>query len=119
MHLLGLILVGLVYTAFTALVFSLLTLWLGTMLTSFEVSGPEGWKFFDFYKRYLIIAAVFVFITIPIGGLAGLIALTIAYQYVFDAGWVQAAVIGIAGGAIAWLLFGLMALTILGPLGLL
>jgi hypothetical protein len=120
MQLVSLILFGLVYAAFTALVFSLLTLWLGTMFTSFEVSGPEGWTFFDFYKRYLIIAVVYVFVSMPLGnGILGIAALAVAYRYVFDAGWVQAIVIGVVGGIIAFLLFALLILAVLGPLGLL
>jgi len=119
MHILLLLLIGVVYTAFTALVFSLLTLWLGKMFTSFEVSGPDGWTFFDFYKRYLIIAAVYVFVSMPLGnGILGIAALAVAYRYVFDAGWVQAIVIGIVGGIIAFLLFALLILAVLGPLGL-
>jgi hypothetical protein len=110
--------VGVIYTAFTALVFSVLTLMLGKMFSSFEISGPDGWRFFDFYKRYLIIAAVYVFVALPLGnGLAGIGALAIAYKYVFDAGWVQAAVMGIVGGAIAFVLFSLLLFAILGPMG--
>ena len=120
MHILFLLLFGLVYTAFTALVFSVLTLLLGKMFTAFEVSGPKGWTFFDFYKRYLIIAAVYVFVSIPLGnGIVGIAALAVAYKYVFDAGWVQAAVIGIVGGLIAFVLFLLLIVAVVTPLGLL
>ena len=30
---------------------------------------PDDWSFFDFYKRYLIVAAVFTFISLPLGRL--------------------------------------------------
>ncbi len=87
MSILILVLVGLVFAAFTALVFAVLTLVLGKMFTSFQVSGPDDWSFFDFYKRYLLIAAVYVFVSLPLGnGLLGIGALALAYKYVFDAG---------------------------------
>jgi hypothetical protein len=120
MNLLVLLVIGVLYAAFTALVFAVLTLLLGKMFTSFDVSGPEGWSFFDFYKRYLIIAAVYVFVSLPLGnGLLGIAALALAYKYVFDAGWLQAAVIGIVGGFIAFVLFVLLLLAVLTPWGLL
>ena len=43
MGILALLVVGLIYTAFTALIFSALTLLLGKMFKSFEVSGPDDW----------------------------------------------------------------------------
>ena len=51
-------------------------------------------------------------------GLLGIAALAVAYKYVFDAGWVQAIVIGGVGGIIALLLFVLLMVTVLRPLGL-
>jgi hypothetical protein len=120
MNILILILIGLAFTAFAALVFSVLTLVLGKMFPSFEVSGPEGWSFPEFYTRYLIIAAVYTFVSLPLGsGLLGIAALAMAYKYVFDAGWVQAAVIGTIGGIIAWVLFIILLAAILMPFGLL
>ena len=50
MNFLILLPVGLLYTAFTALVFAVLTLLLGKMFKSFEVSGPDDWQFLDFYE---------------------------------------------------------------------
>ncbi|MCH7727966.1 MAG: hypothetical protein IH991_16040 [Planctomycetes bacterium] len=71
-----------------------------------EVYGPEGWRSSAFYVRYLIIAAVYTFVSLPLeNGLLGIAALAVAYEYVFDAGWVQAAAIGIVGGIIALVLF--------------
>lgn len=119
MDILFLILIGIAFTAFAALVFSVMTLLLGKVWPAFEVSGPEGWSFFDFYKRYLIIAAVYTFLSLPLGnGLLGIAALAVAYKYVFDAGWVQAIVIGLAGGFIALFLFLILLATVMVPLGL-
>lgn len=67
MDLVILIVIGLLFTAFAALVFSVLTILLGKFFTSFEISGPEGWAFKDFYLRYLIIAAVYTFVSLPLG----------------------------------------------------
>ena len=65
--------IGIAFTAFAALVFSVLTLILGKFFDAFDVSGPEGWRFSDFYVRYLIIAAVYTFVSLPLGnGLLGI-----------------------------------------------
>jgi hypothetical protein len=120
MNALILLLFAVGFAAFTALVFAVLTLLLGKLISSFEVSGPDDWSFFDFYKRYLIVAAVYVFVSLPLGnGLLGIAALAVAYKFVFDAGWVQAIVMGTVGGVIALVLFLLMLMAVLTPLGLL
>jgi hypothetical protein len=120
MNLVILVFIGLVFTAFAALVFSVLTIILGKFFPSFEISGPAGWEFKDFYLRYLVIAAVYTFVSLPLGnGLLGIAALAVAYKYVFDAGWVQAIVIGIIGGIIALVLFILLLIAVLAPMGLL
>ncbi len=76
-------------------------------------------EFFDFYLRYLIIAAVYTFVAIPLGSpFLGIIPLAIAYKFVFDAGWVQAIVIGTIGGFIALVLFFLLMVAVLIPIGL-
>ena len=109
---------GLAFTAFTAFIFAILTMLLGMVSKSFEISGPDGWSFGDFYLRYLIIAAVFTFVSIPLGnGLLGIGALAIAYKYVFDAGWTQAAIMGIAGGIISLVLFLLLFRVVFTSLG--
>lgn len=108
MNLLALLVVGAAFTAFAALVFSVLTLILGKMFTSFELSGPDDWQFPDFYKRYLIIAAVYTFVALPLGGILGIAALALAYKFVFQAGWIQAAIMGTIGGFIALALFMLL-----------
>ncbi len=118
MEIFVLLVVGVVFTAFTAFIFAVLTLLLGKMFRSFEVSGPDDWQFFDFYKRYLIIAAVYVFVSFPLGGFLGIAALALAYKYVFDAGCIQAAVMGTIGGVIAFALFFLTMMGILVPLGI-
>ncbi len=109
MEILFLLIFGVVFTAFVALVFSVLTLILGMFWEDFEVSGPRGWTlrtFGEFYLRYLIIAAVFTLISLPLGnGLLGIAALAVAYKFVFHAGWTQAVVIGGVGGVIACVLF--------------
>lgn len=110
--------VGAIFTAFVALVFSALTLLLGLISPDFEVSGPEGWKFRDFYVRYLIVAAVYTLVSLPLGGWIGWLALIAAYKYVFDAGWLQALVIGGVGGVIAVVLFVFLMVLVLQPLGL-
>jgi hypothetical protein len=111
---------GVVFTAFAALVFCVLTLLLGKLSPHFELSGPDDWKFHEFYVRYLIIAAVFTCVSLPLGhGLLGIAALAVAYKFVFDAGWPQAIVIGGIGGVIALVLFVFILVLILQPLGLL
>lgn len=110
--------VGVIFTAFVALVFSALTLLLGLISPDFEVTGPEGWKFRDFYVRYLIVAGVYTLLTLPLGGWIGWGALIVTYKYVFDAGWLQALVIGGVGGIIAVVLFVFMMVLVLQPLGL-
>ncbi len=119
MYVLELLLVGLAFTAFAALVFAVLTLTLGKLFTSFNVSGPEDWLFLGFYLRYLIVAGVYTFVALPLGNVVlGVAALAIAYKFVFDAGWVQALVMGGLGGFIALVLFLLLLRIILTPLGL-
>ncbi len=120
MYYLILFLIAIVFTAFAALVFSVLTLVLGKVSDDFSISGPEGWSFWEFYQRYLIIAAAYTFVSLPLGsGLLGIGALAIAFKYVFDAGWLQAAVIGIVGGTIALVLFFILMTIVLTPFGLL
>ena len=60
-----------------------------------------------------------MFVSLPLGsGLLGIGALALAYKYVFDAGWTQAAIMGTIGGLIAFALFFLMIIGILAPLGI-
>lgn len=119
MNVLILILVGLAFTAFAALVFSVLTLQLGKLSDSFDVEGPADWTFFDFYLRYLLVAAVYTFVSLPLGnGILGVGALALAYKFVFDAGWVQAIVMGLVGGLIALTLFVILVSVVLAPFGL-
>ena len=119
-HVILIIVIGVLFALFAALVFALLTILLGKLFTAFEISGPDDWSFFDFYKRYLIIAAVFAFVSLPLGnGLIGIGALAAAYKFVFDAGWTQAIIMGTVGGVIALALFILMFMVILTPFGLL
>jgi hypothetical protein len=114
-----LVLLGVAFAAFAALVFAVLTLLLGKMFASFELSAPDDWSFLDFYMRYLIVAAVYTFVSLPLGnGLLGIAALAVAYKFVFDAGWVQAVIMGTVGGVIALILFVLLLVGVLAPLGL-
>ncbi len=110
--------VGAAFTAFAAFVFTVLTLGLGMVWSDFEVSGPDNWSFGDFYLRYLIIAAVFTVVTLPLYGFLGIAALAMAYKYVFDAGWTQALVMGIGGGIIAIVLFAILMFVVLPAFGL-
>lgn len=119
-----LIVIGIVFTAFAALVFTGLTLGLGKISPHFELTVPEDWSFGEFYLRYLIIAAVFTFVALPLtplfgcaGVFLGVVALTAAYRKVFDADWLQAIVIGGMGGAIAFVLFMFLLVLVLRPLG--
>ena len=52
-------------------------------------------------------------------GFLGIAAMAVAYKYVFDAGWTQAIVMGTVGGVIALVLFIILLLAVLTPLGLL
>ena len=118
MGILLLIVVGAAFTAFAALVFTVLTMILDWLdIEAFSISGPEGWSSGEFYLRYLMIAAVYTFVSLPLGnGLLGIGALAVAYKFVFDAGWVQALVMGVVGGVIALLLFILLISLVVGPL---
>jgi hypothetical protein len=116
-----LILIGVAFTTFTAFIFSVLTIgfdWLG--IDAFSVAGPEGWSlrsFCAFYCKYFIVAAVYTFVSLPLGnGLLGIAALAVAYKYVFDAGWVQALVMGIIGGFIALFLFAQLLSLVVAPM---
>ena len=119
MQLLLYLVVGIIFSAFAAFVFAILTLILGKFLDVFEVSGLEGGRFGEFYLRYFMIAGVYTFVALPLGnGLLGIAALAVAYKYVFDAGWVQAIVIGFVGGIIALVLFVLLVTLVLAPFGM-
>jgi hypothetical protein len=73
MEILLLILVGVAFTLFAALVFPGLTLLFGKFSRSFDVDGPDDWSFGGFYLRYLIVAAVYTFVSLPLGnGLWGI-----------------------------------------------
>ena len=119
------VVVGVLFTAFAALVLSGLTLLAGKISPHFEMAGPEEWTFREFYVRYLIIAAVFAFVAIVLspllgcfGLLIGMFALIVAYKHVFNAEWPQALVLGAMGGAISLMLFVFIMVLILQPLGL-
>ena len=58
------VVVGVAFAAFAALVFSVLTIILGKMSQEFEYLGPDDWTFLDFYLRYLVIAAVYTFVSL-------------------------------------------------------
>ena len=55
----------------------------------------------------------------PLGGFLGIAALALAYKFVFQAGWTQAAIMGTVGGLIAFVLFFLLIACCLAPLHLL
>jgi hypothetical protein len=64
----------------------------------------EG-SIWDFYRQFLIVASVYVVLSLlGIGGLIGLLIMALAYKTVFGAGWVEALVIGIFGGALGWVM---------------
>lgn len=116
---------GLAFTAFLALVYSVLTLQMGKLSPHFELTMPEDWTFRELYLRYLIVAAAFTFVALPLtpllgcaGVIVGLFALTGAYKFAFDADLLQAVVIGGMGGGIAFVLFVFLLVSILQPLGL-
>jgi len=125
LHIVLYVVIALAFTAFAALVFSGLTLLAGKISPHFEMTGPEGWTFREFYVRYLIIAAVFAFVAIPLvpllgclGALLGMVALIVAYKRVLDTDWPQAVVLGGMGGAVALILFVFLLVLVLRPLGL-
>lgn len=61
--------------------------------------------------------ATLTFVSLPLNnGVLGIAALAVAYKFVFDAGWVQAVVIGIVGGVISLVLFILLMIFIVAPL---
>jgi hypothetical protein len=102
------ILVGIIFTFYAALVFTVLTLILDKLgVADFQIwgsgTGQAGW-FWEFYKRYLIIAAVYT-VCLPFGGLIGIPAMALAYKYVFSSGWGTAAWMGTIGGVIALVSF--------------
>ncbi len=77
---------------------------LGLFWKAFSTSGPGGFRIM--YLKFLIISAAYLVLAVlGIGGLVGLGLMTLAYKFVFSAGWVQALVIGILGGFVGWLLF--------------
>ena len=118
MEILLLFIVGIVFSAFAAIVFVVLTFVLGKFFDAFDVSG-DG-TFLEFYLRYLVIALVYTFVTLPLGnGLIGIAAMAVAYKYVFYAGWTQALVMGTIGGIIALVLFAILVTLILAPMGIL
>lgn len=117
-----LILVGVAFIFFAALVFSVLTLILDKLgVADFQVWGSgtsqAGW-FWEFYKRYLIIAAVYT-VCLPLNRWIGMAAMAVAYKYVFASEWGTAAVMGTVGGFIALTLFLILMSVVLVPLGLL
>ena len=106
------LLLAILFVPFAALVFSVGTLGLGVVFSDFAVSGPENWKFRDFYLRYLILAAVFTFVSLPIMMSPIPFSLWIAFgilaatfNLVFSAGWLHAIIIGGGGGFIGLFLF--------------
>lgn len=105
-------------SSIAALVFAVLTLLLARISEDFVISGPDDWSFLDFYKRYLIISAVYTFVALPTNPLLGIPALAVAYKFAFDAGLKQALVIGTIGGVIAMILFRLLIYAVLTPFGL-
>ncbi len=83
-----------------ALILSVVTLCLGKMFDSFEVSGDGGFK--KFYLQFMIVSAVYVTVDLlNINALIGFFLICVAYKYVFDAGWWQAAVIGFCANLLA------------------
>ncbi len=92
-----------------ALVFSVVTLFLALFWSRFKPVGD--FSFGRFYLQFLIIAAAYVGLSfLGIGGLLGLAVMGLTYKLVFGAGWVEALVIGIVGGLVAWgLLIGILA----------
>ena len=107
---------GLAFSVVLAVVYAALTLALGKVSENFEVFGPDGWTFVDFCKRYWIVAAIYTFVSLPLGGLLGIVALFFAYKFVFDAGLSHTIVVGIIGGIIAQVLFVLAMISVLVPL---
>ena len=94
-----------------ALVFTLVTYALGSVSQTFK---PQEASFGKIYGGFLIIAAIYLLLSFlrigaifgpRMGGILGLVIMTLGYRYVFDAGWVQALVIGILGGIVGWVIY--------------
>ena len=116
------ILVGIIFTFYAALVFTVLTLILDKLgVADFQIwgsgTGQAGW-FWEFYKRYLIIAAVYT-LCLPLNRWTGIAAMAVAYKYVFASDWGTAAVMGTIGGFIALTLFLILMSVVLVPFALL
>ena len=95
-----------------ALIFTGTVYFLGLFWDRFAVSGGS---FKDVYLKFLIVAAVYLLLSVlGISGLIGLAIMALCYKFTFDAGWVEALVLGILGGAIAWGLFILVLLAMVG-----
>lgn len=102
------ILLGLPFSLFAALVFTGLH-YIGKAIDEgpFEVfayySEPH-WGFWDYYKRYIVVALVYTYTGLPLSGfepVLGILALPLmilAVKMTFDANWVMALVVGIIGG---------------------
>ena len=102
------LLVGLPFSLFAALVFTGLH-YIGKAIDEgpFEVfayySEPH-WGFWDYYKRYIVVALVYTYTGLPLSGfepVLGILALPLmilAVKMTFDANWVMALVVGIIGG---------------------
>jgi hypothetical protein len=100
-----------------ALIFTGTVYFLGLFWDRFQISGGS---FKEVYVKFLIVAAVYLLLSVlGIGGIIGLGIMALCYKFTFDAGWVEALVLGILGGAVAWGLFivVLMALAGMGLLG--
>lgn len=86
-----------------ALAFSATVKFLGLFWGRFQTSGGG---FGSLYARMLGIATVYLILSVvAIGGLLGLVVMTLCYKGAFGAGWVEALVVGILGGVIGWVLF--------------
>ncbi|MEE3372509.1 MAG: hypothetical protein VX346_24445 [Planctomycetota bacterium] len=102
------LLMGFPFSLFAALVFTGLH-YIGKAIDvgPFEVfayySEPH-WGFWDYYKRYIVVALVYTYTGLPLSGfepVLGILALPLmilAVKKTFDANWVMAFVVGVIGG---------------------
>ena len=102
------LLVGLPFSLFAALVFTGVH-YIGKAINvgPFEVfayySEPH-WGFWDYYKRYIVVALVYTYTGLPLSGFSpvlGILAIPLmilAVKMTFDANWVLAFVVGVLGG---------------------
>ena len=114
--------VGLPFSLFAALAFTLLH-YVGKAIDQgpfelFTYHSEPHWGFWDYYKRYIVVALVYTYTGLPLSGFSpvlGLLAIApmiVAVKLTFDADWMMAIIVGVLGG-FAVLFLGAVVLAVL------